>query len=102
MSGYVYVWEYTVEAEHAAAFESAYGSDGDWVRLFRRASGYLRTELYRDRLAAGRYVTIDHWDSHRAWLRFREDMAEEFESLDARCERLTVGERELGTLAPVT
>ena len=47
--GYAYIWEYTVRPERVAEFEQAYGPDGEWVRLFRRAGGYVRTELHRDR-----------------------------------------------------
>ena len=65
---YVYAWEFRVRAETAATFEKLYGPQGDWVRLFRRAEGYVETLLLRDRADALRYVTIDRWRSQAAMM----------------------------------
>jgi len=100
-AGYVCIWEYVVEASHVEAFERTYGPEGEWVQLFRRADGYLRTELHRDRSRPTRFVSIDYWRTRDAWNTFRASFASEFEELDARCERLTLSERELGTFEPV-
>lgn len=86
---------------HVGAFEALYGPDGEWVRLFRCAAGYRSTELLRDRFEVGRFVTVDCWDSEEAWRTFRIRYAEAFEALDARCEALTLEEREWGRFAPV-
>lgn len=94
---YSYVWEYEVREGCERAFEEAYGPEGTWVELFRRAPGYLRTELLRDREHPRRYLTVDSWESAEAWRSFREALGAEFEEIDARCEDLTVLERELGT-----
>lgn len=101
IAGYVYAWEFLVEPSQLEAFERAYGPDGEWVSLFRRADGYLRTELYRDRSQPARYVTVDHWRSKADWEAFRARHAREFEALDARCEELTLSEREIGRFEPV-
>ncbi|HEY7840607.1 MAG TPA: antibiotic biosynthesis monooxygenase [Gammaproteobacteria bacterium] len=93
---YMYVWEFIVATEHVAAFEQAYGPDGDWVRLFRRAEGYLRTELLKDPSRPGRYLTVDAWASRGQWEEFRTQFAKEFEALDAQCEGWTVSEPEIG------
>jgi heme-degrading monooxygenase HmoA len=98
---YVYLWEYRVVPESAAAFERVYGPEGEWVRLFRRAAGYRDTTLYRDRADPGRYVTVDRWRSREAFDVFRARFAAEFEALDARCEALTLREREVGRFEPV-
>jgi hypothetical protein len=45
---YVYLWEYRVRPEATGQFQEKCGANGAWVALFRRASGYLRTELYCD------------------------------------------------------
>jgi heme-degrading monooxygenase HmoA len=93
---YVYVWEFIVAPEHIADFEQAYGLEGDWARLFRRAPGYVRTELLKDPSRPGRYVTVDAWESRRQWEEFRTQFAKEFEALDAKCEGWTISETELG------
>jgi heme-degrading monooxygenase HmoA len=99
--GYAYIWEYTVRQGCVDEFERAYGPSGAWVELFARASGYIRTELHRDRATPNRYVTIDYWDSAASWEAFRSDMSAEFEAIDSRCEKLTLAEREIGRLDPV-
>jgi heme-degrading monooxygenase HmoA len=97
-----YVWEYEVPAESEPAFLAHYASDGTWVRLFRRASGYLGTQLYRDRWRAGRYLTVDHWLDEDAYGAFRREFTAEFEALDRECEGLTLREAHLGDFEPVT
>ena len=93
---YTYMWEYIVAPEQVGAFEQIYGPSGQWVTLFRRAPGYLRTELHRDRGHSQRFITIDYWETKAAWEDFRSHHAEEFESLDAACEALTTRETEVG------
>jgi len=100
-SGYAYMWEYLVRPECAGDFEHAYGPNGLWVALFRRDSGYVGTELHRDRQNATRYVTIDYWKSAEAWEAFRARESAAFEAIDARCERFTLEEHEIGVFDPV-
>ena len=95
-AAYMYAWEYRVAEQHLAEFLGTYGAQGAWVALFRDAPGYRRTELHRDRRDPARFVTLDYWDSETAWRRFREERARELEELDARCDRLTLEEREIG------
>jgi quinol monooxygenase YgiN len=93
---YVYLWEYRVRPEATAQFQEKYGAEGAWVALFRRATGYLRTELLTDLDDPYRYVTIDTWESQQAYDRFRQTFASEFAELDALCEGLTLEEVRLG------
>jgi heme-degrading monooxygenase HmoA len=101
MAGYTYVWEFHVAPERIEAFQAAYGPSGDWASLFRRASGYLRTELLRDVARPGRFLTIDYWESAAAWREFRARFAAEYEALDARCAELTISETEVGHWEPL-
>ena len=48
-SEYVIVWEFLPAPGRHSDFEAAYGVDGPWVALFRRAPGYLGSELAADR-----------------------------------------------------
>ena len=93
---FVYIWEFQVKPGSEAAFEQAYGPDGDWVQLFRKARGYLRTELLRDTDKPNRYVTVDHWQSEAAQRNFRQKFAGEFEAIDKKCEALTESETLIG------
>jgi heme-degrading monooxygenase HmoA len=93
---YRIVWAFDVKPANVQAFESAYGPQGDWARLFRRAQGYEGTELLRDVDTAGRYLTIDRWRSRADFRRFREACRAEYLALDARCEQLTDREQLVG------
>lgn len=93
---YWVVWSYDVKPEQVKAFERAYGPDGDWVRLFRRASGFAATELRRETDHPAHYVTIDRWNTRADYERFKEAFRYEYELLDARCGRLTDFEKKVG------
>ena len=93
---YVYLWRYVVRPGSEAAFEAAYGPDGDWVRLFMEADGYLGTQLLRDVADPRTYLTIDRWTSRAAWEEFRTARAAEWDELDQRGEDLTEREEEIG------
>jgi heme-degrading monooxygenase HmoA len=93
---YAYLWEYEVRPEAGEAFRREYGPEGGWVTLFRRAPGYVGTQLLQDRQRPRRYVTIDTWDSAESHARFKRQFADDFAELDRRCEALTLRETLLG------
>ena len=93
---YVYLWEFRTSALRRAEFERHYGAQGTWVQLFRRAPGYVGTELLHDGADPLRFVTIDRWMSASDYQSFRERFAREYAELDARCEELTVSETLIG------
>ncbi len=92
----VILWEFRVRPEMLSEFLSAYAPGGDWDLLFRRAEGYLSTELLRDELDGTRFLTIDRWDSREARDRFRLQFGEPYEALDRNCEDYTVEETPVG------
>ena len=100
-SQYVYLWTFQVKPGCEAQFEKTYGPTGEWVRLFQKAAGYLRTELLRDRAVPGRYLTIDYWESEQSHRQFRQKSEAEFHQLDKRCEDLTESEGLVGHFAVV-
>lgn len=93
---YVYIWEYQVRPESIDRFRETYSPDGAWAALFRHASGYMGTELYRDLADPYRYVTVDRWESREAYDGFCLSFAREFDRLDAECENFTLREQRLG------
>ncbi len=95
-AGLAILWEFTVDSSRQAEFESHYGPDGSWARLFREARGYIATELLHDRENPRRYVTVDHWSSVDHWREFRNEHAEAYEALDRRCEGIATRETPLG------
>ena len=98
---YAYVWTFQVKSGCEAQFEKTYGSKGEWVGLFGRAPGYLRTELLRDKAVPGRYLTIDHWESELSHRQFRQQFDSEFRQLDQLCEHMTDSEALVGDFVVV-
>jgi len=90
------VWEFRVKPGKQRGFEQAYGPEGDWVQLFRRSEDYLGTDLIRDRGLPLRYLTLDHWNSRQAYLRFKKDNRHAYQVIDAKCEALTTREKLIG------
>jgi heme-degrading monooxygenase HmoA len=93
---HVLLWEFLVKLPHEDDFVRTYRADGDWAALFRRAPGYLGSELCRDVEKPGRYVTVDRWESARAFEDFRARWAAQYEALDAKCAGWTERETPLG------
>ncbi len=93
---FAYVWEYRVHDDELERFQEVYGPGGDWVQLFEKAEGYVRTDLFRDADDPARFLTTDFWVSRNARDTFRRKFAEAFEKLDRECEALTVEERFVG------
>ena len=101
--GLLIVWEFLVASELRDAFVRAYGREGPWVELFRRADGYRDSLLSEDRERPGRFLTLDVWESSAAYESFRQRFATEYAAIDQACEALTEREIPLGTfrLGPV-
>lgn len=97
-AGFTALWEFAVAPARQAAFESRYGPEGDWAQLFRRAPGYLGSELLRDGTDTLRYVTVDRWEDAEAWRAFRRRFADEYERLDRESEALTTHEAPLAVV----
>ena len=90
------VWEFVVPAANRARFETAYGADGDWARLFRHAADFRGTELLRDGERDGVYLTIDRWASADAFDRFKRDFGADYQRLDVALEGLASCETRVG------
>jgi heme-degrading monooxygenase HmoA len=93
---YTYIWEYLVLPDRVDEFEELYGPQGAWRELFQQSTGYIKTELHRDRSQLNRFVTVDYWESYDAWLDWRALFEARFQQLDRRGGQLTAEEREVG------
>jgi heme-degrading monooxygenase HmoA len=96
---YVLIWEFHVKPDQIADFERMYGPEGDWVRFFRKGTGYLGTELLRK--DDGSYLTTDRWESQQSYVKFREQYKSEYEALDRKCESLTELEKQVGAFLTI-
>ncbi len=93
---YRIVWAFEVKTGSAQAFESAYGPEGEWAKLFRKVPGYGGTELLKDVDRTGRYLTIDRWRSREDFWKFREAFRAEYLAIDNRLAVLTTRETLIG------
>jgi len=98
---HIIIWEFTVREEHIREFISAYGSDEDWAKLFRRADGYLGTELLRFSHEPNIFLTIDRWESATCFETFQERFSAEYRKLDTHFEGYTSSEEKLGIFSEV-
>jgi heme-degrading monooxygenase HmoA len=99
--GFLVIWQFRVRPGMQSTFESIYGPQGEWARLFRTGDGYLRTEFIRSQSDPDAYLTLDFWKTEEAYDRFRLAHSAAYKEIDARCELLTDGEVELGRFVPV-
>jgi len=52
--------------------------------------------LIKDNVQSGRYVTIDVWEDKDSYLRFKDRFADDYQTVDKECEKLTSAERQIG------
>ena len=93
---YTYIWAFKIQPEHVDAFHRHYGEGGAWTQLFRRARGYVGTQLLQDERDPLRFVTIDTWSNAEDYEAFRAEYASEYAALDRLCEGFTVEETLIG------
>jgi heme-degrading monooxygenase HmoA len=93
---YVLLWRFRSLVGRESEFEQAYGPSGEWTQLFRRADGYLGTELLRRSDDPREYLAIDRWASRVAYEAFRARWSSEYRRLDRLLEELTEEETPLG------
>jgi heme-degrading monooxygenase HmoA len=90
------LWEFEVKPGCEDRFQSVYGAEGEWVRLFRSDPSFMETRLLKDPVAAGKFVTVDFWVSREAYESFKELNHAAYVAIDQSCEGLTNAERCLG------
>jgi len=93
---FVYIWEFKVKEAHQAEFKKINGPEGDWSQLFRKARGYIATDLHQDRSNPNRFITVDFWKTKKDRDKFRSQFSKEFKIIDDRCENYTEREKLLG------
>ncbi|GBQ94885.1 hypothetical protein ACFFGF_02920 [Asaia lannensis] len=93
---------FSVVPSQIEIFESTYGPEGPWARLYRNVRDYLGTRLIADLEKPGEYIAIDEWTTHRAYLNFRNDHPDAFATLDAACSPLLQDMRYVGAFRVIS
>ncbi|HET6931276.1 MAG TPA: antibiotic biosynthesis monooxygenase [Candidatus Acidoferrum sp.] len=94
---FVAFWEYEVKPGCEESFQSAYGPQGDWVRLFQHHPHYRETRLLKDLSRPHFYFTLDYWDSESSFDQFKAANRTAYAEIDRATEHLTLSERRLST-----
>ena len=94
---FVAFWEYEVKPGCEESFQSAYGPQGNWVRLFQASPHFRETRLLKDISRPRIYCTLDYWDSENAFNEFKAANHAAYAAIDLATEPLTVSERRLCT-----
>lgn len=97
---YIVIWEFYAKRGRESEFEKAYGTSGLWAQFFHRSPDYKGTNLLSD--TTGRYLTFDRWTSREAYDAFRKENADEYETIDRKCEELTEQETPIGNFQTIT
>lgn len=92
---YVIIWRYSVVTGKETEFRAAYGSDGEWARLFSSSPGFRGVELLALE-GAGEHVTIDRWATEGDFLAYMAEHGRRYAALDERLADLTVSEDLVG------
>jgi quinol monooxygenase YgiN len=96
---HIIIWEFTVREECVQEFISACDSNGDWASFFRRAEGYLGTELLRSARDRNIFLTIDRWENAGCFENFQERFGTEYKVFDTRFEAYTSSEKKAGVFS---
>lgn len=92
---YRVIWEYKVKPKAATKFEEMYGPKGEWVKFFKQSKAYQGTELLLDDESELIYITIDFWDSEKAYDEFMKVNKEKYEQLDQKGSAFTKSEKRI-------
>lgn len=90
------VWKFRPPLGRDQEFAKAYGPNGPWSALFRKARGYRGTSLSRPMDPNGWWLTVDRWDSVEDFEAFQRDFGEEYRALDAELEGVAGDEEFVG------
>ncbi len=93
---FVALWEFEVKPGNEQRFQSVYGAQGDWARLFRSDSQFVETRLLSDAAQPHKFVTLDFWRTRSGYESFKELNRAAYAALDRECEKLTEKERCIG------
>lgn len=94
---FVVLWEYEVKPGCEECFESVYGPQGDWVRLFQLNPHFRETRLLRDISRVRFYFTLDYWDSETSFDNFKAANHAAYAAIDRAAGMLTLSERQLAS-----
>src|SRR5258708_32305727 len=96
---FVALWEYEVKPGCEESFQSAYGPQVDWVRLFQSNPHFRETRLLRDLSRPRFYFTLDYWDSETSFEEFKAANRTVYAAIHPTTEHLTGSDRHVSSFS---
>lgn len=90
------VWEFEVDRERQAEFETFYGADGFWTAFSRKSRSFLGSSFLRDQVEPQRYLLTEYWSEMLVYEKHHADFSDEMSALVARRDALCVSVTPLG------
>ena len=90
------IWQYDVFEKENINFIKAYKSDGDWVHLFKKADGFIETELIHDIEHPTKFITIDKWRTKESYYQFKAMFKSDYLKMDKQFEDFSKSEIHIG------
>lgn len=90
---FVALWEFEVKPGSEERFETVYGPEGSWAKLFQWSRGYQGTRLLRDVARPRSYLTMDFWETREEYEIFLMERRKEYDALDRAGEEFTTQEK---------
>ena len=95
---FLVLWEFEVKSGCREGFQFAYGPSGDWAQLFATDPNFVETHLLQDSSSSNKFLTLDVWQSRRAYESFKKSHQAAYAAIDKNCERFTIHEQYLGDI----
>ena len=93
---YIIIWQFSVEPQYRQNFLEYYGPQGKWVKLFKKSTNYISTDLLIRNADQHAFLTIDKWKDEQAYVDFLKENELVYKKLDLACEKFTLNEKLVG------
>ena len=93
---YSVVWKYIVKEENQMIFETEYGKQGTWAKLFSDSESYLGSILSIKEDSKSTYLLIDNWADKKSYDSFKIINSVIYNRLSSEFETLYENEEKIG------
>jgi heme-degrading monooxygenase HmoA len=93
---FITIWHYKIKPGSEKEFINLYNNAGEWVKLFSKFAGYIKTVLIKSTGDDNIFITLDYWESKEDYYLFKKNSIKEFSEIDKMGEKLTIEEKHIG------
>ena len=99
---YSIVWKYKINPEFKDKFESEYGPNGQWAKLFNSSKHYRGSVLHTNVEDQNFYLLIDRWSSQENYEHFLRTHESAYQEMSVAMEHLYEVEEKIGGFNSLT